>query len=76
MVFVDKNGKEMSRKEAVKTKKGLIVYTDGDGHWYLEYPEDDKGRIDCNEFQFVSFMMALTLNKGNIDEAHEKVWGE
>ena len=75
MVFVNENGEEMSRENAIETKKGLVVYTDGEGHWYLQYPEDKTGRIDCNDFQFISFMVALTLNKGNIDEAHEKVWG-
>ena len=59
MVFVNENGEEMARKNPVKTTNGLIVYTDGEGHWYLEYPEDGKGRIDCNDFQFISFMMAL-----------------
>lgn len=75
MVFVNENGEEMSRENAIETKNGLIVYTDGDGHWYLQYPEDKKGRIACNDFQLISFMSALVLNGGNIDDAHEKVWG-
>ena len=65
----------MSRKNPVTTNS-LIIYTDGNGRWYLKYPEDGKERIDCDDFHFISFMTALTLNKGNIDEVHEKVWGD
>ena len=59
---------ETKREKAIKSKKGIILYSKGTDKWWLQYPDGSKRWGGATTIRVMNFIYYISKGK-SIDEA-------